>query len=80
VASSQAIGTKKQRMLPMDCTVYDLLTIATEITTHRRGQLTQPRLLHAWVGQTLATEFDLENSLDGNGHPEERVTPAFFLN
>ncbi len=80
VASVDAITPKKRRLLPMDCTVYDLMTFATEVTTHHRSQLTDTRALSIWVGRTLATEFDLECSLEGRTGEELSGTPAFFLN
>lgn len=76
VASDQAISRKKQSMLPMDCTVYELLTFATEISTHHADKLVDGRQLHAWVGQMLATEYDLEGSLS---HGEADETPAFYV-
>lgn len=80
VASDEAISRKKQRMLPMDCTVYDLFTFATEVTSHRRDNLADSRQVHAWVGQTLSAEYDLEGSLTRDNRFEERTTPAYFLN
>lgn len=75
VASDQAISRKKQSMLPMDCTVYQLMTFATEITTHYPERLLSGRQIHAWVGQTLSAEYDLEGSLAQSGADE---TPAFY--
>ncbi len=80
VASAEAISRKKQSMLPMDCTVYDLLTFATEVTTHRGHQLRDSRQTMAWVGQTLANEYDLEGSLMREEGRTEHRTPAFYLN
>lgn len=76
VASDQAISRKKQSALPMDCTVFDLLTFATEIATHHADKLVSGRQIHAWVGQMLSREYDLEESI-GRGEAEE--TPAYFL-
>lgn len=80
VASEEAISRKKQSMLPMDCTVYDLLTFATEITSHHSDKLMDGRQVQGWVGQTLSTEFDLEGSLAADGRYEEYHSPAFYLN
>jgi hypothetical protein len=76
VAGEEAISRKKQSMLPMDCTVYELVTFATELATHHADKLVSGRPIHAWVGQTLAAEYDLEGSLR-RGEPDE--TPAFYL-
>jgi hypothetical protein len=80
VASVESITPKKRRLLPMDCTVYDLVSFATEVTSHHRNYLSDARPLNTWVGRTLATEFDLEGGVVGQPYCEERQTPAFFLN
>ena len=67
VASDEAISRKKQSQLAMDCTVYDLLNFATEITSHHGPLLNDGATkIIAWVGQTLADAggYDLENSLN----------------
>jgi len=67
VATEEAISRKKQSQLAMDCTVYDLLNFATEVTSHYGDMLaTGANKTIAWVGQCLADAggFDLENSLD----------------
>ena len=67
-------------MLPMDCSVYDLITFATEVTTHHQDKLLSGRQIHAWVGQTLSTEYDLEGSLIQNSRSEDEPAPSLFLN
>lgn len=67
VATEEAISRKKQSQLAMDCTVYDLLNFATEVTSHYGDLLTTGATKTiAWVGQCLADAggYDLENSLD----------------
>ena len=65
VASDEAISRKRQSMLPMNCTVYDLLSFATEVTTHYGDMLARgSNRTIGWVGQTLAHEYDLERSLE----------------
>jgi len=50
---------KRQRVLPAKCTVYDLINVASETTTHdARSKATV--LLEAWIGGILREEFDLE--------------------
>jgi len=80
VASDEAISPKKQRMLPMDCTIYDLITFATEVTSHHGDKLQSGRQIHAWVGQTLAAEYDLEGSLAKDKDACNEPVPAFYLN
>jgi len=65
VASEEAISRKRQSMLAMNCTVYDLLNFATEIISHHGDLLARGTTKTiAWVGQTLANEYDLERSLE----------------
>jgi len=92
VASEEAISRKTQSRLAMNCTVYDLLNFATEVTSHHGDLLASGTTKTiAWVGQTLANEFDLERSLeaiddesgdDGEVRRRElrdREAPAFHL-
>ena len=45
----------------MKCRVYDLLNFASEVATHATAPA-ESRHLHAWIGGTLAEEFDLEGT------------------
>lgn len=92
VASEEAISRKRQSMLAMNCTVYDLLNFATEIVSHYGDLLSRGATKTiAWVGQTLAQEYDLERSLETVDDESEdtgeirrrdlrdREAPAFHL-
>lgn len=59
LSSFSEIPAKKAAMLPTDLTVYEAFNIATEITTHFR--VGNPNFVHAFVGDTLATQFDLQD-------------------
>jgi len=54
---------KRLRTLPVECKVYDMINFATEVATHHVSEATS-RKLHAWVGQLLSTDYDLEGSCD----------------
>lgn len=54
---------KRQRALPVDCKVYDLVNFATEIATHHVSEH-GARTLQAWVGEMLSNDYDLEGSCD----------------
>ncbi len=59
MANLNGLSEKRQRVLPAKCTVYDLINVASETTTHderTRATLT----LEAWIGSVLREEFDLE--------------------
>jgi len=48
------------------CRVYDLLNFAGEVATHATGP-EDARSLQAWLGTTLAEEFDLEGTAESVG-------------
>jgi len=52
---------KRQRTLPVQCKVYDMINFATEIATHHVSEASS-RKLQAWVGEMLSAEYDLEDS------------------
>lgn len=61
VANLDAISQKKLRLLPAKCKVYDLINLASEVSTHH-AQADEARSLEAWLGSTISDEFDLENT------------------
>jgi hypothetical protein len=61
VASLAAISPKRRRLLPSRCRVYDLLNFASELSTHHASPAAAGRI-HMWIGDTIASEFDLEGS------------------
>jgi len=81
VGAPDSISAKKQRLLPMNCTLYQLFNFATEVTTHHQELLKQPEQLHAWIGSIVTNEYDLEL----NVKPEQEDilglnNQAFILN
>ena len=57
LANPDALSTKRQRTLPVNCTVYDALNFATEVATHHADP-SAARQLQAWVGETISGEYD----------------------
>jgi len=57
------LSAKRQRALPVKCTVYDAINYATEVATHYATP-SGARLLNAWVGGTLGEEYDMEGTKD----------------
>lgn len=72
VADLSSIGQKKRALLPTECSVADLLNMASEISTHhgRRVRNGAGGAFDAWAGETLARPFDLED-LYGNADAAE---------
>jgi hypothetical protein len=66
MANLDALSAKRQRILPVDCKVYDLLNFATEVATHHVRGSAAARL-HAWAGTLISSEFDLEGTADRFG-------------
>jgi hypothetical protein len=66
LANIDALSIKRQRTLPIECKMYDLLNFLTEAATHW-AEPSGARALSAMVGGMLATEYDLENTCDQYG-------------
>jgi len=69
------IGQKKRPLLPVDCSVSDLLNFASELATHHKNITTDAKRLHAYVGTLLAKGFDLEDL-----YPNAQRTSRFYMN
>ena len=63
VTNLDTLPVRRQRLLPVKCRVYDLLNFASEVATHATAPA-ESRHLHAWIGGTLAEEFDLEGTAE----------------
>jgi len=61
LANLDALSAKRQRTLPVNCTVYDLFNFATEVATHHAG-VAAARKLHGMVGTMLTAEYDMEGT------------------
>ncbi len=62
-ADPNLMSSKKQRSLPVQCKVYDMLNFATELATHYVSEAAA-RQLQGWVGSLISTDYDLEDSAD----------------
>ena len=63
LANLDALSVKRQRTLPVNCRVYDLLNFVSELATHYASG-SGSRMAQAWLGTLVSHEFDLENSCD----------------
>jgi len=66
LANLDALSIKRQRTLPVRCTVYDAMNFATEVATHY-SKPEGARMLNAWVGSLISNEYDMENTKDRFG-------------
>lgn len=65
VANLDALHEKRLRLIPAKCRVYDLLNLATEVSTHH-ANAADAHKLRAWTGTTLSDEYDLEGIAQKN--------------
>lgn len=66
LANLETLSAKRQRTLPVNCKVYDMLNFATELATHQAFP-EGARRLQAWVGGLVSGEYDLEGTCDQFG-------------
>ena len=68
------IGQKKRALLPVGCSVGDLLNFASELVTHHADTLKPSAPIHAFSGTLLSKGYDLEDL-----YPSMRQTVDFYL-
>ncbi len=66
MANLNELSDKRQRVLPAKCTVYDLINVASETSTHDERGANSLRL-EAWIGSLLREEYDLEGVAQKKG-------------
>lgn len=66
LANLDALSAKRQRTLPVKCTVYDAINFATEVSSHYATPA-GARMLQGWVGTTVTEEYDMEGTKDKFG-------------
>ena len=69
-----AIGAKRRTLLPVDCSVADLLNFATELASHHADVMKEPSAANALVGSFYTSGFDLEDM-----YPNMQDSPPFML-
>lgn len=66
LANLDALGVKRQRILPTGASVYEMLNFLSEVATHHANPA-GARILQALSGDFIASEFDLEGTKDKFG-------------
>lgn len=61
LVSLDQISPKKRKLVPVECTVMDLVNVASELSTHRANDY-QSKRISGFIGQTLSEEYDLEGA------------------
>jgi len=65
LANENVLSEKKQRVLPSKCRVYDLLNFASEVATHKAATTHDADRLHAFNGDIITRDYDLEETAKG---------------
>lgn len=60
ITSLNNIPPKRRSLLPVDCSVNDLLNFCSELTTHHHNLINRKELFDVLFGTLLASEYDLE--------------------
>jgi hypothetical protein len=63
LANLDALSSKRQRILPARCRVFDLLNFASEIATHHSTTLGS-RSMQAYIGTLVSDEYDMEGTAE----------------
>ncbi|MBQ9335843.1 MAG: hypothetical protein IJS14_00920 [Lentisphaeria bacterium] len=75
ITSLTNIPHKRRALLPVSCSVNDLLNFCSELSTHHKEILRSTNALDAEIGRMLASEFDLEDM-----YKNSRTARDFLLN
>jgi hypothetical protein len=78
VANLDSIAEKRLRLLPAKCKVYDLINLASEVSTHHATPF-EARTLEAWLGTLVSGEFDLEGTNKPSADPKVKEFQSTFL-
>ena len=74
VTDIATIGAKRRPLLPVDCSVADVINFVTELKTHHASVMKNPDSADMLIGRFYTSNFDLEE-MYVNAQP----TPAFAL-
>ena len=74
VTDLSAIGQKKRSFLPVGCSVADLLNFASELTTHHRDIILDPKYLQGFYGTIMNKGCDLADL-----YPNAQKALGFYL-
>lgn len=74
VTSLNNINTKRRPLLPVQCSVSDLINFCSELATHHGKEFSSPERIDVLIGRMLSHEFDLEDM-----YHTRKTAQAFFL-
>jgi hypothetical protein len=73
-AQLDSISEKRMKALPAQCSVYDLLSLSTEIATHQLSP-NDGRNFQSFFGEMVCKEYDLEDSKSEFGDFADFINP-----
>jgi len=68
------LSTRRAKTIPVNTTVYEMMTFASEVATHELHDPAAKNRINAWIGSTISNEYDLENTMS-----EFREWKDFFV-
>ena len=74
VTDLSAIGQKKRTLLPVGCSVADLMNFASELTTHHRDIIKDTKYVQAFYGSIMNKGCDLADL-----YPNAQKTLGFYM-
>jgi len=74
VTDLASIGERRRGLLPVGCSVADLMNFVSELGTHHAELVKSPKSVNALTGSFYAKSFDLEEM-----YPNAQPTHGFYL-
>lgn len=74
VATINNLTDKQKRLVQSNLSVYDMINLMTEISTHKVEDVKSKTMIQGHVGEFITKEFDLE----GIGSDKTQYVPLFF--
>lgn len=75
VTDLASIGERRRGLLPVGCSVADLMNFTSELGTHHAALIKNPRSVDALTGEFFAKSYDLEEM-----YPNAQPAHGFYLN
>lgn len=63
LGSPEEISNRRSKVIPVNASIYSLITYASELTTHH-VEASDAVNINAWIGSTIANEYDLEGTMN----------------
>jgi hypothetical protein len=71
----QELSPRRARTVPVKSTIYELMTFASEVATHKLNGVKPKNRINSWIGTAVSSEYDLEGTVEEFGEWKD-----FFVN